>query len=84
MAEYVAAKIEAAEAASGSVTGITYNDGSIIVTKGASVDTVGLNGVAHEPSYDTDTGVLTIPVYGSSDFQINIAALSTIAGGYYD
>lgn len=84
VADYVAAKIAAAEAASGSVTGIEYGDGSIIVSRGSSNDTVTLNGVAHEPSYDSESGVLTIPVYGSSDFQINIAALSTIQGGYYD
>lgn len=84
VADYVTAKIAAAEAMSGKVSGIDYHDGSIIVSKGETTETVSLTGVAHEPSYDPESGILKIPVYGSSDFEINVAALSTIKGGHYD
>lgn len=67
------------------ISASTDTDNTIIVTKGdGSTSTVQPKGVAHSPSWNTATRVLTIPVQGAADLVVNIGKDLVLKRGYYD
>lgn len=86
VADYVNAKIASITGMQGEyVQDVSYSNGSIQVTKDGNTTSTQLAGIAHNVTYNTQTQVLTIPMFGSSnDLEISFTQLSTISGGAYN
>ena len=86
VADYVNAKIASATGLQGEyVENVSYSNGNLTVVKDGASTTTQLAGVAHNVTYNTQTQVLSIPMFGSSnDLEISFTQLSTISGGSYN
>lgn len=86
VADYVNAKIASVTGLQGEyVENVSYSNGNLTVVKDGTSTTTQLAGVAHNVTYNTQTQVLSIPMFGSSnDLEISFTQLSTISGGSYN
>lgn len=88
VADYVNAKIESITGVQGGyVQDVTYSssNGNLSVVKNNVTTTTQLSGVAHDVTYNAQTQVLTIPMFGSSNnLEISFTQLSTISGGSFN
>ena len=86
VADYVNAKIASVTGLQGEyVENVSYSNGNLTVVKDGTQTTTQLAGVAHNVTYNTQTQVLSIPMFGSSnDLEISFTQLSTISGGSYN
>lgn len=85
VADYVQAKIEAVEGVKGKfVTDVTYNAGVLSVAKGDEPVTTTLTGVIHEPTYDSTTRTIKLPVFGGDTLTIALGKDLVVTNGSYN
>lgn len=85
VADYVNAKIAAVEGIKGKfVTDVTYNAGTLSVAKGGEPVTTTLTGVVHEPTYDSSTRTIKLPVFGGDELVINLGKDLVVKTGTYN
>lgn len=83
--EYVIAEIQKITDGTAFVKGLEWKDGALYVDNGdGEPDPIELTGVAHEPTYDSASLTLTIPVYGKEDVVINIPKDNFVRTGRYE
>lgn len=85
VADYVQAKIEEVEGIKGKfVTDVTYKDGILSVAKGDDPITTTLTGVVHEPTYDSETRTIKLPVFGGDELTISLGKDLVVTSGTYN
>ena len=85
VADYVQAKIEAVEGIKGKfVTDVTYNAGVLSVAKGDEPVTTTLTGIVHEPTYDSSTRTIKLPVFGGDTLTIALGKDLVVTSGTYN
>ena len=85
VADYVNAKIAAVEGIKGKfVTDVTYNAGTLSVAKGGEPVTTTLTGVVHEPTYDSSTRTIKLPVFGGDTLTIALGKDLVVTSGTYN
>lgn len=87
VADYVTDKIKNV----GEIQGVFVTDvqqseesGELIKFKGGSGTGVQLTGVAHNPTWDAEKRIITIPTQGGNALEINLGKNSVITDGHYD
>lgn len=85
VADYVNAKVAAVEGIKGKfVTDVTYNAGTLSVAKGDKPVTTTLTGVVHEPTYDSNTRTIKLPVFGGDTLTIALGKDLVVTSGTYN
>lgn len=85
VADYVNAKIAAVEGVKGKfVTDVTYNAGVLSVAKGDEPVTTTLTGIVHEPTYDSSTRTIKLPVFGGDTLTIALGKDLVVTSGTYN
>lgn len=87
VADYVNAKIAAGGGGSGNyVEDVTWDktNGNLVKSKGSGNTTTQLTGTAHDPTYDSATQTITIPIWGGDDLVITLAKNNLVTSGKYD
>lgn len=85
VADYVNAKIAAVEGVKGKfVTDVTYNAGALSVAKGDESVTTTLTGIVHEPTYDSSTRTIKLPVFGGDTLTIALGKDLVVTSGTYN
>ena len=87
VATYVTNKIEEVTGQLGDyVTDVTYTPatGTLAVTKDGEPESQVLTGVAHNPTYDSDTRTITIPTFGGEALVIALGKDAFVKSGSYD
>lgn len=85
VADYVTSKV--AEVVGGKgvfVTDVTYSNGVLSVAKGDEPVATTLTGVVHEPTYDSDTRTIKLPVFGGDELVINLGKDLVVESGTYN
>lgn len=85
VADYVNAKIASVEGIKGKfVTDVTYDAGALSVAKGGEPVTTTLTGVVHEPTYDSTTRTIKLPVFGGDTLTIALGKDLVVTSGTYN
>lgn len=87
VADYVTAKLQNV----GEIQGVFVTDvqqskesGELVKFKGGSGTGMQLTGVAHDPTWDAERRIITIPTQGGSALEINLGKDSVVTDGRYD